>query len=86
MLKSAGLEQTFDFFFLNFEFLLPFKINGEVNIYFIYNMSPWALLFVYKFTFLIVVYFHQSMLAMFSVFMVCLLLQANGRGLTHWKL
>lgn len=32
------------FFFLNFEFLLPFKINGEVNIYFIYNMSPWALL------------------------------------------
>lgn len=48
-------------------------------------MSPWALLFVYKFTFLIVVYFHQSML-MFYVFMVCLLLQANGRGLTHWKL
>lgn len=26
-------------------------------------MSPWALLFVYKFTFLLVVYFHQSMLA-----------------------
>lgn len=36
ILLTAGLEQMFDLL-LKFEFLLPFKINGEVNIYFIYK-------------------------------------------------
>lgn len=44
-----------------------------------------TIVIVYTFT-IIAVYFHQSMLALFLVFMVRLLLRANGRGLTHWKL
>lgn len=41
-------------------------------------MSPWALPFVFKFTFLIVVYFHQSTLQMFFVIIIYGLFAAAG--------